>query len=172
MFTFIFLLFLLSGLGLRFWLAKRQIRHVLKHRDAVPSEFAERISLRSHQRAADYTIARVQLGNHERFADAIVLIALTLLGGIQALDLFFAAHIQHEILRQLLLVLSVFAIMGLVGLPFNIWKRFKLDAKFGFNRMTPALFIRDTLLSAVIGAVLASVIIAVALWVMASSPSG
>lgn len=170
MFTLLFLLFLLSDLCIRFWLAKRQIRHVLRHRAAVPPEFAERISLRSHQRAADYTVARVQLSSYERIFDAAVLICLTFLGGLNALDLFFAQHISHEILRQLLLVFSVFTISGLINLPFSIWRRFKLEAKFGFNRMTPALFIRDTLVGTAVAAVLGAIFISTALLLMSTAP--
>lgn len=171
MFTLIFLIFLLSDLCIRFWLAKRQVRHVLKHRDAVPLEFAERIGLSSHQRAADYTVARVQLSSFERIFDSVVLISLTLLGGLQALDLFFARRIDHEILRQLALVLSVFAISGALSLPFSAWRRFKLEAKFGFNRMTPALFIRDTVVSTLVAGIVGAIFIATILSLMSAAPA-
>lgn len=171
MFTLIFLLFLITDLCIRFWLAKRQIRHVLKHRAAVPPEFAERISLNSHQRAADYTVAKVQLASFERVFDAVLLICFTLLGGLQALDSYFATHINHEILRQLLLVLSVFAISGVLSLPFSIWKRFKLEARFGFNTMTPSLFLRDTLVGSLIAVILGSAVITATLLLMSHAPT-
>src|SRR5690606_12203271 len=131
MFTLLFIACLLGDLLIRFWLARRQILHVLRHRDAVPGVFAERIGLRSHQRAADYTTARIQLLLVERLAEAAILLGLTLLGGLQFLDLQIGRLIEAEIPRQLVLVGSVFVLMGLVGLPFAIWRTFKLEARFG-----------------------------------------
>ena len=157
MFTYLFLGFFLLDLFTRFWLAQRQIHHVMLHRSTVPEEFCSRISLRSHQRAADYTVAKVKLNQYERLVDAVVLICLTLLGGLQQLDLFWARHIDHEIWRQIALILSVAGLLGAISLPFNAWKKFRLEARFGFNRLTPALFVRDTLVGSLLGMVLLSV---------------
>ncbi|HUH41466.1 MAG TPA: M48 family metallopeptidase, partial [Castellaniella sp.] len=167
MFTLLFIACLLGDLLIRFWLARRQVRHVLHHRDAVPGVFAERIGLRSHQRAADYTTARVQLLLIERVTEAAVLLGLTLLGGLQFLDIHIARLIQPEILRQLALVGAVFAILGAVGLPFAIWRTFRLEARFGFNRMTPRLFVLDALKILLITLVLGTPLLAGVLWVMA-----
>src|SRR5690554_711974 len=143
MFTLWFIVFLFADLATRSWVASRQIRHVLRHRDQVPPEFSDRIGLRSHQRAADYTLAKVRLGLVETVIEAGVLIAFTLLGGLQWLDLHWARAIDSEMWRQLALVGSVILIISLVGLPFSLWRKFRLEARFGFNRMTPRLFAVD-----------------------------
>jgi len=169
--TLLFVSFLLADIGVRLWLASRQIRHVARHRDQVPPEFAPRIGLASHQRAADYTVARVRLGMLERVYDAVLLVALTLLGGLQAIDLLVAQATSHDLLRQLLLLGGVALLLGVLGLPFTLWRQFKLEARFGFNRMTPGLFAADlakgVLLALVLGAPLAAVI----LWLMAQAGS-
>jgi STE24 endopeptidase len=169
MLTLLFVVLLLVDIGVRLWLSGRQIRHVARNRDRVPPEFTDRIGLTSHQRAADYTLARVRLGMLERVFDAAVLVGLTLLGGLQTLDRI-AAHITtSDFLRQLLLLAMVALLLGVLELPFTLWRQFKLEARFGFNRMTPALFVSDAvkgiLLSAVIGLPLAAAI----LWLMAKA---
>lgn len=166
MFTLLFIAFLLGDLLIRFWLARRQIRYVLQHRDTVPAEFSERIGLHSHQRAADYTAARTQLQMIERVVEAAVLLGLTLLGGLQFLDIHLARLIDSEILRQLALVGSVLAILGVVGLPFTIWRTFRLEARYGFNRMTPRLFIHDTLKILALTLILGTPLLAGILWTM------
>src|SRR5690606_7392398 len=135
------------------WLSLRQIRHVAHHRDHVPEAFAERISLRSHQRAADYTHAKMQLGLAETSVGAALLIAFTLLGGLQWLDIRMARLFDNELLRQMALVGAVAGISSVVSLPFALWRRFRLDARFGFNRMTLALFASDALKSFVLALV-------------------
>lgn len=166
MFTLLFIAFLLGDLLIRFWLARRQIRYVLRHRDTVPAEFTERIRLRSHQRAADYTAARTQLQMIERVVEAAVLLGLTLLGGLQFLDIHFARLIDSEMLRQLALVGTVLAILGVVGLPFAVWRTFRLEARYGFNRMTPRLFVHDTLKILALTLILGTPLLAGILWVM------
>jgi len=166
MFTLLFVAFLLADIAVRFWLATRQIRHVALNRGEVPAEFSHRIGLASHQRAADYTVARVKLGLLERTYDAIVLVCLTLLGGLQAIDLAVAGVVSNDFLRQLLLLATVALLLGLLGLPFTLWRQFRLEARFGFNRMTPGLFASDAVKGLLVAAVLGLPLAAAVLWLM------
>jgi len=168
MFTLLFVAFLLADIVLRLWLASRQIRHVNQHRDHVPAEFSERIGLYSHQRAADYTVAKMQFSMIERVADAAIIVALTLLGGLQFLDMQLGLLIENEMARQLALIGSVLALLGLVGLPFSAWSKFRLEARFGFNRITPRLFIIDGLKGLLLTLLLGLPLAAAVLWIMNS----
>jgi len=167
--TLLFVSLLLADICVRLWLASRQIRHVARHRDQVPPEFAPRIGLASHQRAADYTVARMRLGMLERVYDAVILVALTLLGGLQAIDLLVAQVTSHDLLRQLLLLGSVALLLGLLGLPFTLWRQFRLEARFGFNRMTPGLFAADLAKGLVVALLLGTPLAAAILWLMAEA---
>ncbi|HEX8957565.1 MAG TPA: M48 family metallopeptidase [Burkholderiaceae bacterium] len=155
LFSVLFIVFFAASLLVRFWLASRQIRHVLRHRATVPPQFAEKITLRAHQKAADYTIARTKFGLVELFAGAFVLIGFTLLGGLQALSIFLLQHLGTGRLEQISLMVAVTLITGLIDLPFDYYRQFSLEGRFGFNKMKPALFFIDlaksTLVSAVIG---------------------
>ncbi|MDO9026161.1 M48 family metallopeptidase [Zwartia sp.] len=169
MLTILFIAFLLATIGVRLWLASRQLRHVVRNRATVPPEFASRIGLVSHQRAADYTAAKVRLGMIELVFDAFVLIGLTLLGGLQQIDLWVSTLTTHDLLRQVLLIVAVISLLGALGLPFSVYRQFKLEAQFGFNRMTPKLFVSDTLKGILIGAVLGLPLLAAVLWLMAEA---
>ncbi|HZH56295.1 M48 family metalloprotease [Yanghanlia caeni] len=169
MFTLLFVAFLLADVLLRFWLASRQIRHVRLHRDQVPEAFAARIGLRSHQRAADYTVAKMRLGMVERLVEAAVLVGFTLLGGLQVLDLWFGRLFENDMLRQLALIGAVFAIMGLIGLPFAYYNKFRLEQRFGFNRMTPRLFAADCIKTLALSLAFGTPLAAAVLWIMGNT---
>ena len=169
MLTLLFVVFLLAMVGVRLWLANRQIRHVLSHRAEVPAQFATRIGLASHQKAADYTTARVRLGMLELVFDAAVLVGLTLLGGLQLIDLWVSSLTTHDLFRQVLLIVVVSVLLGIIGLPFSIYRQFKLEAKFGFNRMTPGLFVSDMLKGLLLGLALGLPLLAAVLWLMAEA---
>lgn len=165
----LFVIFLLADFSVRNYLAMRQIRHVRLHQNQVPVEFSHHISLRSHQRAAKYTIARTQLSLFESLADTTLLVALLLLGGLQWLDLFWARTFSNDWLRQLCLIGSVFFLGAVIQLPFTLYRTFILEQRFGFNRITPALFITDQLKGLILTLVLGIPLISAILWLMSSA---
>ena len=84
-FTLLFLAALTLTALLRLWLARRHVRHIAVHRGAVPEAFSETIALEAHQRAADYTCARVRVAMVEAVVGAAFVLVLTLGGLLQAM---------------------------------------------------------------------------------------
>lgn len=152
-FSVLFVGFLLLTLLVRFWLSSRHIRHVLAHRSAVPAEFAEKIPLAAHQKAADYTVARTKFGILALLVNAAVLVGFTLLGGLQLLsNLLLQSLGGPGMIYQLCLIASFAVISGLIDLPFDYYRQFVLEARFGFNKMTRTLFFVDAVKTGLIGA--------------------
>jgi STE24 endopeptidase len=169
-FSLLFVACLVCTSGVRLWLAQRQIDHVLRHRDVVPGEFADTIGLGAHQRAADYTAARVALGRWSTLAGVALLLLLTLGGGIQALHEAWAAWFTPGGLAHgVALIASVAVLSWTVDLPFDVFKTFGIEARFGFNRMTPALFIADLARQAALAVALGLPILAGLLWVVGAA---
>lgn len=164
--TVLFLVFLLVGMSIRFWLAKRQISHVVAHRGQVPDVFVEKIRLHSHQRAADYTVQRTKLRMAEGLFNVLVLLWLTLGGGLAWIDAQLMTLLANDLWRQVVLIGGVVMLFGALELPFTIYRQFKLEAKFGFNRMTPALFFTDTVKGLVLAVALGLPLLLLILWIM------
>ncbi len=153
-FSVLFIVFLSLTLGCRFWLASRQIRYVQQHRAAVPPQFSEKITLESHQKAADYTIAKTKLGIIDLFIGVIVLLALTLFGGLQYLSVHLISILGTGMGYQLSLLICFTLITGLIDLPMDYYRQFVLEQKFGFNKMTVRLFFSDMVKNTFIGALI------------------
>ncbi|MGE5384287.1 MAG: M48 family metallopeptidase [Betaproteobacteria bacterium] len=149
----------------RLWLARRHIVHVLAHRDRVPARFAERITLPAHQKAADYTAAKTRLGMQATIAEALLLLLLTFGGGIQALHDFWSSHLSG-LAYGVTIIFSVAIASALVDLPFSLIRQFVVEARFGFNRMTPALFIADLSKQILLALALGLPVILAVLWLM------
>lgn len=149
---------------LKYWLAARQMRHVSRHANAVPVEFAGRIGLDAHRKAAAYTIARTRLGLVDTFLGAAVLVALTLLGGLQWLASQLEAWLGTGLSFQVAIVAVVAVILSAIDLPLAWVRQFRLEARFGFNRMTPALWIKDLIKSTLLAAALGLPLLAAILW--------
>ncbi|CDG84509.1 M48 family metallopeptidase [Janthinobacterium agaricidamnosum] len=165
-FSILFVSFLILTLVVRFWLATRQIRHVLANRAAVPPEFAARIPLAAHQKAADYTVAKTRFGLLGLVVNSAVLIGFTLLGGLQWLAIGVLHLTGPGMLYQIGLIVAFAAISGLIDLPFDYYKQFVLEQRFGFNKMSKGLFFGDMLKGVLLGAVIGLPLIWVVLTLM------
>lgn len=166
--TLVFAGFLTLNLLLKLWLATRQLSHIAQHRETVPLEFKEVIELHDHQKAADYTSAKLRLGHWRLAVDASMLLVWTLLGGLGALDTWLMQVSSTGMLQQLLLVMGFMLISGVVNLPVSYYQTFKVEQHFGFNNMTLGLWLGDLVKSSVLGLVLGLPLVGAILWLMQS----
>ncbi len=165
-FTIIFLSLLGLSLLTELWLARRHIRHVMAHRDTVPEAFRHTISPEDHRKAADYTVAHTRFGRVEDIYGAALLVLWTVGGGLEWLDHAWSGLGWGELVTGTGFMLSAFILMGLLELPTSIYQTFVIENRFGFNKMTPGLFIADLVKKTLLLGILGAPLIVAALWLM------
>lgn len=171
-FTALFATFLLASLALKLWLATRQMRHVARHRGQVPAAFQGVVSLATHQRAADYTLAKGRFGLVQIAWSTLLLLGWTLLGGLEVLNQFLAIQVGDALgpVAHQLLLLAAFALLSaLLEAPLDAWHTFRLEQAHGFNRMSLGLWLGDQLKGLAVGAVFGGAIAALILWLMGAA---
>jgi STE24 endopeptidase len=127
----------------RLWLGSRQITAVRAHRDRVPDIFRDQIGIEDQQKAADYTVARTRLGRWATVTEAFIKLGFTVGGGLAAVNALIASLELGEPWHGCVVILAVFMLLQLLGLPFALWRTFHIEARFGFNRITPWLYVVD-----------------------------
>jgi len=142
-FTTLFVTLLLVSTALRSWLNQRQISAVSAHRDQVPGVFAGQVDLASHVKAADYTVSLARLNRWDIPLDTLVALLLTLGGGIDLIDHAWRSADLSQTWHGTAVVLSTLLLISALGLPLSVYRTFGVEARFGFNRMTPGLYIAD-----------------------------
>jgi STE24 endopeptidase len=142
-FTQLFVLFLLASTLLRSWLNQRQIAAVASQRDEVPAAFAAQVDIEAHRKAADYTVALAGLNRWDILLDALLALLLTLGGGIDAIDRLWQPLHLPSAWHGTAVVLSTLLIVSLAGMPLSLYRTFGIEARFGFNRTTVAVFVVD-----------------------------
>mgnify|MGYP003572703489 FL=1 len=171
-FTGLFLLALGAGLLLELWLLRRQQSCVALHREQVPAAFADQVAPAEHRKAADYTQAKIRLSRLHLLFGAVLLLALTLGGVIDALDHFWRSQDFSPLASGIALVGGVFLLVSLLELPFSAWRTFVLETRFGFNRTTPRRFLLDLLLQMLVLSALGLPLLAAILWLMQEAGAG
>lgn len=167
--TPLFVVALAAMIATRWWLATRQLGAVIAHRDAVPLPFAAAIPLDAHRRAADYTVARLRLGRLELAVDAAVLLLVTLGGGLAALDRLVTGAALPPPWHGVAVLVLLGVAMAVAGLPFAWYATFGVEARFGFNRTTPRLFVVDLARTLLLSLALGVPLLAVVLWLMGTA---
>ncbi len=167
-FTFIFLLAVAISYAIQFWLSFRQKDHVNVHRNQVPAAFAQTVSLEAHQKAADYTIEKSRLSDIDGALGLIILLVLTLGGGISLAFNFWADFGWSPMMTDLAAVASILLVTTLLELPTSLYQTFVIEEKYGFNKNTLPQFFKDQLISMGLMVAIGMPILAIILWVMDS----
>jgi len=171
-FTAAFVAALVLSLAAKFWLATRQMRHVAAHRDRVPAAFADTVTLQAHHKAADYTLAKGRFGLLTTAAGTALLLGWTLLGGLDALNALLRDAVQPDygnLAYQLALLASFAVIGGLLDLPLEWYATFRIEQRFGFNRMTLRMWLADMAKGTAVAAAVGLPLAALILWIMGAS---
>lgn len=167
-FTIIFLIALTLSSAIEYWLTLRQIRYVRDHRYQVPEDFKDTVTLENHQKAADYTVDKAKLANLDRIVSLVILLGLTLGGGIEAIQNFWTSLNLSPIFLGCGLIFSVMLLTQLLELPLSIYQTFVIEQRYGFNRNTPAQFVKDLILQTLLMLALGGALLSLILWVMGS----
>jgi STE24 endopeptidase len=167
--TLVFTLALLASVLLKFWLASRQMRHIALHRGSVPTAFAEKITLASHQKAADYTITKSRFALLELAWGVAITLCWTLLGGLSLLNQILIGQLGNGLMQQVVLLAAFMAINTLIDLPFTLYQTFVIEQRFGFNKTSLKLWLQDLGKSSLLTILIGLPLIALVLWMMAST---
>ena len=165
-FTTVFLIALLLTFCVRMWLATRHIHHVLAHRDSVPDNFSAQISLEAHQKAADYTCAKTRLGYVSISLETLLLLIVTLGGGLSILVSFWSNLLSDPIASGMALIISTILLMSVAEIPVSYYRTFVIEQQFGFNKMTPRMFLADLIKRAGLGLLFGMPLLLGVLWLM------
>jgi STE24 endopeptidase len=166
-FTVLFVGAVAVSLGVRLWLARRQVAHVTSHRDLVPPAFAARIGIAAHRKAADYTVAKQRLGVWNTLADTGLLLALTVGGGLATIVRWTEQLPLPPIWRDVAMFACTGVLAALVAVPFSWWQTFRIEERFGFNRMTLTLWLADLARTTAVAIAFGLPLLLLALWLMA-----
>lgn len=164
--TLFFIIAILTRTGIRLWLAMRHIRHIHAHRHHVPDSFSTRVSLDAHQKAADYTCEKTRLQYASILVETALLLALTLGGGLDMLYRFWSHQLDHPVIQDIALAVSTVMLMSAIELLFSYYRTFTIEQKFGFNTMTPAMFLTDLLKHTLLALTAGIPLLAGIVWIM------
>lgn len=147
----IFLSFIVINHLMEIYLNRRQLEMYQKHAQTPPQEFAEFLTQADHQKAIQYSSAKIKMGICHLIYDAALMFYWFPMRGAQKLYLSIGMEGTH---REVFFLVSFSLISFALSLPWSVFSTFYLEEKYGFNKSTPKLFIVDRLKGLVLGGVI------------------
>ncbi len=164
-FLALFLLTLAARLGLR-WL---NLTHLRRCGGIVPTGFEGTIDPQLLRRASAYTLAQSQVGLVETLVDSFLLLVFFFGGLLPLYDRWIGALTSSFIVGGLFFLLGLSLAQTVLGIPFSLYRTFRLEARFGFNLMTARLWWTDLFKSILLSSLLLSFLGAGTLWLIQAS---
>ena len=146
------------------------LRYLKQHGDRVPEGFEGAIDEEKLRHSSAYTFATSRLGLWDSLFDNAVLV-LFLFGGLIAIyDRYITGIGASTTVSAVLFFLLLTWFLTLLGIPFDLYGTFRIEAQYGFNTTTLRLWTTDFLKSQAIGALLLIILTAVVFQLIHWSP--
>lgn len=113
--------------------------------DQLPENFKDVYDADKYAESQNYLRARTRLGRLSALVDLAVLLVFWFCGGFGLLDEQVRAPGWSPVWSGLVYIGVLAGAASLISLPFSVYGTFVIEARFGFNRTTPRLFIVDRL---------------------------
>jgi len=149
-----FLAFFLAQVAVETALAALDVRQARRAGDAVPAALTGLVDAATARRSHHYALARGRFGIVHGLWGAAVVLALLFSGLLPAIDGALRGLGLAGAHRFAAFLVALSAVSSLAHLPFSLWSTFVLEQRFGFNRATLALWLKDRVKGLLVGAAL------------------
>ncbi|MDX9918696.1 MAG: M48 family metallopeptidase [Paludibacter sp.] len=165
---FIFIIFILIfDFTLERFLSYLNIRNSKK---ALPPELSDIYDTEKYQKQQEYFRTNSKFGMISGTFSFLITLSMYLFGGFGWLDTLLSSYIDNPILLSLAFFGVIFWASDLLGIPFEWYDTFVIEQKFGFNKVTPRIFILDKLKSWLISALLGAGLLSLIMWIYSLTP--
>lgn len=157
-------------LCVRYWLTLLNRKYLKVHGQEVPPEFRNVIDPSLLKKITTYTLENSKLGIIESVVSNVILIAFIFGGLLGYYDRWVTSLTGSFVGRGIIFTLAMLYFETIIGLPFSLYRNFKIENRYGFNTMTTRLWVTDLIKSTGITTILSSVVVFVALVIIQASP--
>lgn len=165
---FVIIVFILvADFGLERFLSYLNIQNSKK---TLPPELSDIYDTEKYQKQQEYFRTNSKFGMISGTFSFLVTLSMYAFGGFGWLDGMLNSYIENDILMSLAFFGVIFWASDLIGIPFEWYDTFVIEQKFGFNKVTPRIFILDKLKSWLISALLGAGLLSLIMWIYSLTP--
>lgn len=133
--------------------------------DKLPPEVSGIYDEEKYKTSQRYEKAKHRFSTFTGILSFCAILFMFALGGFAWFDELVRKWVDHPILTPLLYFATLGLIVEILSLPLSWYSTFVIEARFGFNRSTPALFFTDKLKGVIMAALLGGGLLALIIWI-------
>lgn len=139
----------------------------------LPSDFADIYDSDEYSRSQQYTRATTRLAMAASASTLVFTLFFFLANGFQHLDSLLRSLNLSQLLTGILFIAILAVASFMLSLPFSLYTTFGIEARFGFNKTTPATYLLDLVKGCLLGIILGIPLLSLILWFfMVAGPWG
>ena len=156
------------GLDLLFqnFLIYLNLLEIKRNSNKVPDIFAEHIDRDTYLKSSEYTRVKSIFTIISGLFSSAILLFIVLSGIFGRIDIFIHGYGLNPYFEGLIYIFILSVIFYVAGLPFSIYSQFIIEEKFGFNKMTISLFIKDQIKTIILSGIIISILLIGLFWFM------
>jgi len=131
----------------------------------LPDEVKDIYNADEYKKQQEYFLTNQRFGTISGIFSFIVMMLMFFLFGFAFVDNIARGMVENSILIALIFFGILYFANEIISMPFEIYHTFVIEERFGFNKMTPGLFVTDTLKGWAMSVVLGGGLIALLIFI-------
>jgi STE24 endopeptidase len=162
------ILILVADFGFGRFLAYINIQH---SRKPLPQIISDIYDADKYAKQQDYSRTNARFGMITSSFNFLIILLMYGLGGFAWVDAISQSFFNHPIWTSLIFFGILFIANDIIGIPFELYDTFVIEEKFGFNKITPKLYIFDKLKGYGMTIILGGGILFAIIWIYTLTPT-
>ncbi len=152
------------------WSSFLTLLNIRASRQPVPGLLADLYNPAQYRRQQDYAMTNRKFSLLSGLVSLIVTLGIFASGGFSVFDTAARSVSSSPVVQALIFWGIFYLISWVVSLPFDIYRTFVIEQRFGFNRSTPKLFAADAVKSLLLNCVIMGAVLALCAWIYTLTP--
>lgn len=149
------------------WLTILNIRASLR---PVPELLKDLYDEKQYWKQQDYAMTNRKFSLISGLVSMLVTLAIFTFGGFAVFDAAARSVSRFPVVQALVFWGIFYLISWALSIPFDVYRTFVIEQRFGFNRTTPKLFVTDTLKGLLMNVVIMGAVLALCVWIYTLTP--
>ena len=152
------------------WSTILTLLNIRASRQPVPALLSDLYDEERYRKQQDYAMTNRKFSLVSGAVSTLVTLVIFAFGGFAAFDGIARSFSASPVVQTLVFWGIFFLISWIISLPFDIYRTFSIEQRYGFNRTTPKLFATDAVKDLLMSLVIMGAVLALCTWIYTLTP--
>jgi len=133
-------------------------------RNPLDPKIAGLYDAQERERSISYSAEKNRFGFYSATFSTVVMVLALSYGWFATIDNWVRERIENQIVISLAFIALLSVISWWLNLPFQLYSIFGIEAKYGFNKITPKTFITDAIKGSILATIIGGTLLTAVLW--------